>query len=197
MSINTGEVSHGTLRAEDLAMMMIAELESVQLDGDIGLDKPENFGMRDAVANCLGALQDLITDDDGTVRFKSFGDGDAFDGIFHEGCDLLTSLAPPFVYFGSHEGDGSCFGFWGQLPEPGTRVRWTGINKLEGVTTDLGITWDDGTFCPEERIDFNYLWDALEIADCGCPDYPGEGGAYTGRKWHRAPCTPTDSLGAE
>lgn len=36
---------------------------------------------------------------------------DAAD-MLEEAFDALDSLAPPYCYFGTHEGDGSDFGFW-------------------------------------------------------------------------------------
>ena len=44
---------------------------------------------------------------------KDFKDKSTWDDeLLHDLLDALNEYAPPFCYFGAHEGDGSDFGFW-------------------------------------------------------------------------------------
>lgn len=71
---------------------------------------PENFREGDRLNNLVGESQDCWTED-----------GDGIDPEHEETAeylinetlpDALQQFAPPYCYFGSHEGDGADFGFW-------------------------------------------------------------------------------------
>jgi len=88
VSLAGREVSHGTLRDQDLADAFASVLR----------EKPE--GHDTCNWRLLRSLEerDFEKEDNGTILEEAF--------------DELESLAPPGYYFGAHEGDGSCFGFW-------------------------------------------------------------------------------------
>lgn len=99
-----GTVIHGTLRPQDLAEAFIAELEDIQRDPDHDLGRPENFTLRDHVADVLGRLQDRASD------LETYGD-DIWEDLI-EAADTIGQFAPEGHYFGAHPGDGSDFGYW-------------------------------------------------------------------------------------
>lgn len=82
-----GTVSRGTLRTEDLIEAFAYALgetpHQLQVEAGVWLATPEDE--RDEDAGCY-ILEDLQ--------------------------DALDNIAPPYGYFGSHEGDGADFGFW-------------------------------------------------------------------------------------
>ena len=84
-----GSISHGTLRNEDLLEAFAYELACL---ADID-DKQAAELVRDARA---------VTD------FDSEQASELVEALL----DALNELAPAFCYFGTHEGDGSDFGFW-------------------------------------------------------------------------------------
>jgi hypothetical protein len=46
-------------------------------------------------------------------RIARLGDGaDDADDVVAEAMDALCDYAPPYCYFGAHEGDGADYGFW-------------------------------------------------------------------------------------
>ena len=81
-----GSISHGTLRAQDLALAFIQALKS--------FDYPR--------AKAFRAEWDALEDTD----------CEAAGYILHELFDALDEYAPEGCYFGSHPGDGADFGFW-------------------------------------------------------------------------------------
>lgn len=93
-----GTVIHGTMRAQDLIPAFLAECEYLGLEGGpYGKGDTMDYA-REVIARC---------DDD--------EEWDAEAGLDELTCDLadmLEEAAPPYVYFGSHEGDGSDYGFW-------------------------------------------------------------------------------------
>lgn len=102
-----GSISHGTLRTEDLLSAFTSELEwQVGRNGDF-LSRPENFPMRDRLANLIGEAQDAWAPDGETLA----DEGTAAE-LVDELADALQEFTPTYGYFGSHPGDGSDFGFW-------------------------------------------------------------------------------------
>lgn len=96
--VSLGTVSHGTLRTEDLLDTFADELEyQVQRDENLYLTP----SIRDALLKSVWDARE-ITD------FESELAAD----MVNELIDQLNEYAPPYCYFGSHEGDGSDFGFW-------------------------------------------------------------------------------------
>ena len=83
-----GTISHGTLRSEDLLAAFADELEYLCKANDLPVD---------------GLVQEARDVDP---------DSDAGSEIVNELIDALNEFAPPYCYFGAHEGDGSDFGFW-------------------------------------------------------------------------------------
>lgn len=89
-TLSLGSLSHGTLRAQDLADAVLDALRDMGYD-----DKP--------------MLRDLATiagydDDDSPMEWA--------DECVSDGIDALQEYAPPFCYVGMHEGDGSDLGVW-------------------------------------------------------------------------------------
>lgn len=107
-----GAISSGTLRTEDLLARFAEELERLAR----GCEHPGNKQTYDEL---VAEAREFARDDEGEAN-------EQFDGARDEVLDMLScalgEFAPPYCYFGSHEGDGACFGFWpnmlsiGELP---------------------------------------------------------------------------------
>lgn len=118
-----GSVCHGSLRTEDLLSDFSDELDwQIRRNGEF-FSQPENFPLRDKLASLVGRAQDCFSDDGKDIREEK---QDEAEELVNE--DLVNALnthfAPPYVCFGSHQGDGSDFGFW---PD------WSSIEELETV----------------------------------------------------------------
>lgn len=110
-----GSISHGTLREADLLSAFIYELEwQLRRNGDF-FCLPENFALRDRLNNLVGEAQDCFTDDGEDIREDNW---EACNDLLNDIMDALSShFAPPYCYFGAHEGDGSDFGYWPSMGE--------------------------------------------------------------------------------
>ena len=86
-----GTVSEGTLRPEDLIPAFADALES--LAKQAGNMTPELLALIEDARQ-----PDCWPSDDPSLIFELE--------------DALQEYAPPLFYFGAHEGDGACFGFW-------------------------------------------------------------------------------------
>ena len=94
MDIESGLiVSEGTLRSEDLIPVLLNVCQALEVEG---VD-----AMRDEFVRLL--------DDDGEV--SPYCDESASE-LTNELMDKINDACPANLYFGAHEGDGACFGFW-------------------------------------------------------------------------------------
>ena len=103
-----GSISHGTLRTEDLLDSFAYELEYVRAIDD----ERSSALVREAYA---------VTD----------FDGENASWLVDELQDALNEYAPPYCYFGTHEGDGSDFGFWPSMDAVGELPRVSDPNEVE------------------------------------------------------------------
>lgn len=87
-----GEISHGTMRPEDLIRTFTAEASYLRLTKD------ERATVRRIIRDTAG----------GEDYWKGEGAVEDLGMLF----DILDAHAPPFCYFGSSEGDGSSYGWW-------------------------------------------------------------------------------------
>ena len=102
-----GTVSHGTTRIADLIPAFAAALERLQnancytRDGD----ERELVKLHERCTNLLARIEQHQNE-------PEYFDSETADDDLHDLFDLLGEFAPPGHYFGSHEGDGSDYGFW-------------------------------------------------------------------------------------
>jgi hypothetical protein len=102
-----GSISHGTLRTEDLLSSFASTLEGlIFINGDYYC-RPENFSERDKLNNLVGESQDQWTEDGTELE-----DEEIAQELVNDLSYALEQFAPSYCYFGTHEGDGSDFGFW-------------------------------------------------------------------------------------
>ena len=91
-----GSVSHGTMREEDL-------LDSLSSELDYQVKRqPRSFKRR--------AMRALIREANRALSRDELPE-DAGETV-NELLDALNEFAPPYAYFGAHEGDGSDYGYW-------------------------------------------------------------------------------------
>lgn len=93
-----GSISHGTLRAEDLAVSFADELRRMA---------PEHDRVKEA-----DAVQTLWA-----AGWNDIYDDERVSELVNDLQDALNEYAPPFCYFGNTDGDGSDFGFWPCMEE--------------------------------------------------------------------------------
>lgn len=88
-SAQLGSISTGTLRSEDLLSAFASELEWLGNEDD----KP------------------LVFEANAMLEAEELDENEAAD-LVNDLIDALSEHAPPYCYFGAHEGDGADFGFW-------------------------------------------------------------------------------------
>jgi len=91
MTVNIGSVSTATLRDQDL-------LEA--FSGTLG--EYDDGTYADLIAEANKMLSDWDDDDEPAAASE----------VVNDLQDALNTFAPDYMYFGSHPGDGSDFGFW-------------------------------------------------------------------------------------
>ena len=97
MQAEIGSISSGTMQPRDLIPAFADVLE--------GLDDDGNYSYAALVAECTALTdEDYESNDEDTM--------DRIESILEELFYALDSFCPPYVCFGSHEGDGSDYGFW-------------------------------------------------------------------------------------
>jgi hypothetical protein len=100
MSFSLGTVSHGTLRTQDLLEAFANELKDRATGDEL---TPVRRELIDDALTYAKLIEADHLNDDGQ---------EAAGEIVNELIEALTELAPAYVHFGAHEGDGSDFGFW-------------------------------------------------------------------------------------
>ena len=98
-----GTVSHATMRPQDLIPAFIAKIEELKehIPGDL------ECGTHLEYTNLPNYDQLAVIDDD-----DEYWESDAASYDLESLFETLNELAPKFVYFGTHPGDGADFGFW-------------------------------------------------------------------------------------
>ena len=109
-----GSISSGTLRAADLLGTFADELE-------YHVQRNAKEWCSDDGRKRRDELLALVTETrDGSIE----DEGDLADAVLEELQDALGEFAPPYTYFGAHEGDGADFGYW---------PSWDAIEELPQV----------------------------------------------------------------
>jgi hypothetical protein len=113
-----GSISHGTLRTIDLLRAFTFELS--YLSGD------------------YVALVNYADERHEAINVDSDNETSEDSELVNELIDALNDLAPPYCYFGAHEGDGSDFGFWPLMDA---------IDGLPRIKNEEGETVPDCDHC--------------------------------------------------
>jgi len=110
-----GTVSHGTLRTEDLLASLGDELERLaQVNGQL----EEHGALLHVVRLWKEKDNDTENDEHGTNMVCELID------------TLSTCYAMPYMYFGTHPGDGSDYGFWPDMESVNELPRISDPNEL-------------------------------------------------------------------
>ncbi len=109
-----GSVISGTLNPRDLANEFYFEA-----DGRGGHIEWPSVDARNSWWDRFGQCGDrLFPNEDGSMSEDDSVVADELETL----TDLLNEIAPPYTYFGAHDGDGADFGFW---------PSWDSIDELE------------------------------------------------------------------
>jgi hypothetical protein len=156
-----GTVSHGTMRTDDLIPVFLDVAEGLRLSRR---DRADIKALRNEWEAC--------EHEDGCKQHSNPGDSTC-DNEADSSCerlfDILNNYAPPYCYFGSHEGDGSDYGFWVSQDSLDEAVRDGDILRkyLASNGPDLmsngGSTWNSNEDAPD-GLTYRYL---LTISDHG------------------------------
>jgi hypothetical protein len=109
-----GSICSATLRPEDLIPAFVEALDDCKQELSLSLATDATAEQQQATVREVSRLDDLLAN----IERKLNGPDYFSDPAQEWGWDLdeltneLESFAPPYCYFGSHEGDGADFGFW-------------------------------------------------------------------------------------
>ena len=107
-----GSISTGTLRQQDLLSAFaqkLSSLESTKFYAEVGPDSLELYHGSELVQQAPAMLNAL----DNTTSLATGAVSNPYVAEYLDWLtDALQEYCPPFIYFGTLEGDGSDFGFW-------------------------------------------------------------------------------------
>ena len=115
-----GSISTGTLRQQDLLSAFaqtLSSLESTKFYAEVGPDSLELYHGSELVRQAPAMLDAL----DNTTAVSNPYVAEYLDWL----TDALQEYCPPFVYFGTLEGDGADFGFWPDMDRLNEEMRST------------------------------------------------------------------------
>lgn len=98
-----GPISSGTMRTEDLLETFADMLETLD-------------------PSATAQIAEARSIDSGSERA---------DHLLEELFEALDCFSPPYAYFGAHEGDGACYGFWPSMDSLEDDVRCDEVCKIE------------------------------------------------------------------
>jgi len=128
-----GSISTGTLRTEDLLPAFTYTMGELTHNPISNTSKYPN----EAMAKLWDEAIHLIgTDQWWTIDPEDSG----VDGLLDDLTDALNELCPPFVYFGTLEGDGADFGFW---PD---------IDGIQEIVNIAECDASQGISCPDDGV---------------------------------------------
>ena len=128
-----GSISTGTLRTEDLIPAFTYTM------GELTHDPVSNTSKypTEAMAKLWDEAIHLI----GTDQWWTLDPEDSgVDDLLNDLTDALDELCPPFVYFGTLEGDGADFGFW---PD---------IETIQEIVNIAECDASQGISCPDDGV---------------------------------------------
>ena len=128
-----GSISTGTLRTEDLLPAFTYTMGELTHDPVSNLSKYPT----EAMAKLWDEAIHLI----GTDQWWTLDPEDSgVDDLLNDLTDALDELCPPFVYFGTLEGDGADFGFW---PD---------IETIQEIVNIAECDASQGISCPDDGV---------------------------------------------
>ena len=151
-----GSISTGTLRTEDLLPTFTHALRSL----------PWKDGQRPAseiFSELILEAEHLV----GTTGWETMNPEDSgVAGIMEDLGDALQECCPPFVYFGTLEGDGADFGFWPDMDRLNEELQWERDHYPDDSVPDELTLDNDGVIVQVSDhgnvtvmdLDRNVLW---------------------------------------
>jgi hypothetical protein len=107
MEFQLGSISSGTLRNQDLIPAMLNTLDTL-VDKDTLESTYKNLGCLELVEYWNGHSGEVVCTDEDSDYWTSEDASYDYDVLV----DALQECCPPYVHFGTNEGDGADFGFW-------------------------------------------------------------------------------------
>ena len=121
--VELGTVSEGTMRDEDLLEAFTDALHAIA---------PSHHDRWCADAREVMDVEDWDDADDDLREQLHYAVEDLFT--------VLEEYAPPFAYFGSHPGDGACYGFWPDLESLTDAASFGEVLKVDD-TSDVPVDY--------------------------------------------------------
>jgi hypothetical protein len=113
-----GSISTGTLRPEDLIPAFTYTLGALAHNPISNLSQFKSKAMADTWQNAINIINS-------SNRRPIAYDHPEIHELIDELQDALQEYCPPFVYFGTHPGDGADFGFWPDMDRLEEEMRST------------------------------------------------------------------------
>lgn len=134
-----GSISHGTLRNEDLLDTFASELEY-----HVQRNKPELKGRLRDLGQLIRLARKAIANEALTEADQSKTDDIDSPELVNDLIDAIETFSPPYCYFGTHEGDGSDFGFWPSMDAIDELPKVSDPNEVENMGEDCVYVNDHG-----------------------------------------------------
>lgn len=137
-TLQIGEISHATLREQDLIPSFLWEIEHIKLSRN---ERKAVHAIRSRVNAAEDDDSDYWTSDDASYDMETL-------------TNIMDAHTPDYAYFGTLEGDGSCFGVWPNIDS---------LEEASQFEDDGVIKINAGDSFPKDRK-FNYV---MSVTDHG------------------------------
>ena len=98
----------------------------------------------DLMATYESTLEAMLSPTDFSIAIESIYRHDEDSDMVCAYEDALQALCPPFVYFGTHPGDGADFGFWPDMDRLNEELQWERDHYPDDSVPDELTLDDDG-----------------------------------------------------